>query len=136
MSLASNPMTFAIIILVVLLLLLLGAYFLSSRRPSKVMTQNDEPTWVGGLKAVSSGEEIASPAAETIEALAQERLQKHADLAGIKLDFGTGTGGDLEIWVDSERYTSIDAIPDERIRAAIHEAVEAFNQGLSGGSGQ
>ncbi|MFN2274373.1 MAG: hypothetical protein ACK2TX_05960 [Anaerolineales bacterium] len=139
MSLASNPLTFAIIILAALLLLLLGAYFISSRRApraSRVAAPGAEPASTGRLKAPGGEEEIASPAAETIEALAQERLRKHADLAGVRLDFGTGRGGDLEIWVNSERFTSIDAIPDERIRSAIQEAVEAFNQGASGGGDQ
>jgi len=81
---------------------------------------------------MAASEEIASPAAETIESLAQERLQKHPDLAGIRLDFGTARSGELEIWVGSERYASIDSIPDDRIRQAINEAVEAFNRGPAG----
>ncbi len=40
-----------------------------------------------GLK---EGEEMASPAAEAIEALAQAKLSQHADLAGIRLDFRHG----------------------------------------------
>ena len=75
---------------------------------------------------------MASPAAEAIEALAQAKLSKHADLAGIRLDFGTAESGGLEVWVGSERYGAVDEIPDERIRAAIAAAVEEFNRTQTG----
>jgi hypothetical protein len=44
------------------------------------------------------------------------------------LDFGTAIDGSLEIWVDGERYNSVEEIPDERIRRAIAEAVEKYNR--------
>ena len=135
MSLASHPLTFVIIILGLLLLLLLGAFFFSSRRvkrDSREQVERDAPAWAAALTTAGDVEEIASPAAETIEALAQEKLNKYSDLAGLRLDFGTASSGDLEIWVGSDRYSSIEGIPDERIRRAISEAVEEFNRGSSG----
>jgi Ca2+/Na+ antiporter len=132
MSIASNPLTFVIIILGLLLLLLLGAYLFSSRRAtmsSREQVKREAPGWVAALTPAGDGEEIATPAAETIEGLAQERLNKYPELVSLHLDFGTASSGDLEIWVGSERYSSIDAIPDERVRQAISEAVEEFNRG-------
>jgi hypothetical protein len=134
-SLASNPLTYTILILGLLLLLLLGAYYFSSRRSTRIPARKPEtvkPAWAAGLSTMAEGEEIASPAAETIESLAQERLQKHPDLAGMRLDFGTASSGELEIWVGAERYTTIESIPDDRIRQAISEAVQAFNRGTAG----
>jgi hypothetical protein len=138
MSLASNPLTIVIIVLGALLLLLLGAYWLSSRRTPSAREQpaaSGEPAWVTGLKSTVE-EEIASPAAETIESLAQENLRKHPELSDIRIDFGTAPGGELEIWINAERYSSVEAIPDQRIRQAIEEAVDTFNQGKAGGKGE
>jgi hypothetical protein len=116
------------VILIALLLLLLGSFALSSKRSSgESRTAVVKPTpaaWIQGLK---EGEEIASPAAEAIEALAQEKLSQYQDLAGLNLDFGTAEGGGLEIWVGTERYGAVDDIPDDRIREAIAAAVEEFN---------
>lgn len=128
----SNPTLLVAVVLGALLLLLLGAYALSSRRTQSttksagVAAQAD---WIMGLK---EGEEMASPAAEAIEALAQAKLSQYADLAGIQLDFGTAGSGGLEIWVGSDRYGAVDEIPDERIRVAIAAAVEEFNRTQSG----
>jgi len=138
MSLASTPLTVVIVVIGALLALLLVAAYFSGRRRSGAPAAGSEPGqpgWVGGLSAspASSGEQIASHAAETIEALAQARIEKHPDLAGLRLDFGTASSGELEIWVGSERYESVDAIPDDRIRQAISEAVAAFNRGADGG---
>ena len=137
MSLASTPLTVVILVIGVLLALLLVAAYFSGRRRLGTPAAGGEPgqpAWVSGLKTspASSGEQIASHAAETIEALAQARIDKHPDLAGLQLDFGTASSGELEIWVGSERYENIESIPDERIRQAISEAVAAFNRGADG----
>jgi hypothetical protein len=137
MSLAGNPLTIVIIVLGVLLLVLLGAYWMTSRRlpSSSRKSGSGEPDWATGMKSSAEGEEIASPAAETIESLAQQNLGKFPELSEVQLDFGTAPGGGLEIWINAERYGSIEAIPDDRIRQAIAEAVEAFNRGQAGNDG-
>lgn len=76
----------------------------------------------------AAGERVASPAAEQIEEMVRQRLGRFPDLAATPLDFGTGPGGELEIWVGESRYGSVEEIPDVRIRQAVAEAVEVFNR--------
>ncbi len=129
----SNPTLVVIVILGALLLLLVGAFTLNSRRTSAKSALIKERTPAAWIAELKDSEEMASPAAEAIEALAQAKLSQHPDLAGILLDFGTAESGDLEIWVGTERYGAVDEIPDERIRAAITGAVEEFNSSRSRG---
>jgi hypothetical protein len=97
-------------------------------------TKPDEtPEWLSELKSVvetgdEPGEFEASPISEQIEEMANRLLKAHPDLRGVNLDFGTAIEGSLEIWVNSERYSSIEEIPDERIRNAINEAVQEYNR--------
>ena len=73
------------------------------------------------------GEFIASHISEQIEEMTRQLLKALPDLGDVKLDFGTAIDGSLEIWVDGERYNSVEEIPDECIRRAIAEAVEKYN---------
>jgi hypothetical protein len=74
------------------------------------------------------GEFKASIVSERIEDIAQRIITEHPSLASVDLDFETASDGSLRIWVDGEVYESVDAIPDGRIRQAIADAVEEFNQ--------
>jgi hypothetical protein len=73
-------------------------------------------------------EKAASLVSEQIEEMVKQRLAAYPDLANVKLDFATGTDKSLEVWVNDQNYADIDQIPDDRIRSAISEAVESFNQ--------
>ena len=70
----------------------------------------------------------ASLVSEQIEEMVKQRLASYPDLADVKLDFATGPDESLVIWVNDQSYTDIDRIPDDRMRAAISEAVETFNR--------
>ena len=72
-------------------------------------------------------EEQASPISEQIEEMVRKRLAEYPDLAEQVVDFGTAVDGSLEIWIADKRYTSVDDIPDDRVREAISEAVKEFN---------
>ena len=73
------------------------------------------------------GERLAAASSEAIEELANQALAK-AGLTGLRVDFGTAHDGSLEIWIGEDRYTSVDSIPDERVRRAVAEAVASFNR--------
>ena len=75
----------------------------------------------------SEGERLAAASSEAIEELANQALAK-AGVAGPRVDFGTAHDGSLEIWIGEDRYTSVDSIPDERVRQAVAEAVASFNR--------
>jgi hypothetical protein len=49
-------------------------------------------------------------------------------VTGVRVDFATAHDGSLEIWIGDDRYTSVDAIPDPRVRQAVADAVAAFNR--------
>ncbi len=97
------------------------------REGSRVTRTSSSPQSIRG-PSVAASERVASPAAEQIEEMVRQRLEQFPDLAGTPLDFGTGPGGELEIWVGESRYDSVEAIPDARIRQAVAEAAEAFNR--------
>ena len=76
---------------------------------------------------LDKGEEQASPISEQIEEMVRKQLAAFPDLAEQVVDFGSAADGSLEIWIADKRYTSVDDIPDARVREAISEAVKEFN---------
>jgi hypothetical protein len=78
-------------------------------------------------RGASEGERLAAASSEAIEELANQALAK-AGVTGLRVDFGTAHDGSLEIWIGEDRYTSVDSIPDERVRRAVAEAVASFNR--------
>ncbi len=76
---------------------------------------------------LDKGEEQASPISEQIEEMVRKQLAAFPDLAKQVVDFGSAADGSLEIWIADKRYTSVDDIPDARVREAISEAVKEFN---------
>jgi hypothetical protein len=72
-------------------------------------------------------ERQASATSEAIEKLVNDALVK-AGLGSTQVDFGTAHDGSLEIWIGDQRYTSVEALPDPRIRQAVADAVAAFNR--------
>jgi hypothetical protein len=71
----------------------------------------------------------ATAVAEVIEERVRQKLADTPALVDLDVDFGTGPDGGLEIWVNEERYTQVDDLPDETLRRVIREAVEEYNQG-------
>jgi hypothetical protein len=72
---------------------------------------------------------MASTIAEQIEELVRGRLDADPTLSNLTIDFGSSDDGMLEIWIEDQCYTDVNAIPDERIRGLIQEAVSAYNRG-------
>lgn len=75
-----------------------------------------------------AGEHVAAPFAEQIEDILRAHLSADPALAAMDVDLGTAPDGGLEIWVDGERYTDVNLLPDERLRQAIRQAVERWEQ--------
>ncbi len=73
-------------------------------------------------------ERVASPVSEEIEELVRPKLAPYSDLRRVKIDFGTAPDGTLEVWLGKAHYNSVDAIPDQRLRQAVQEAVKEWNQ--------
>lgn len=78
---------------------------------------------------VNRDEFQATAVAEVIEDRVRQKIADMPRLVDLNVDFGTGPAGGLEIWVNDERYTRIDDLPDKTLRTVIREAVEEYNQG-------
>ena len=64
-----------------------------------------------------------------LQAIVRREMASDPGLAGRSLDFGTAPDGTLEIWLDEEKYTGVDQIPDVRLRELITRAAAEFNRG-------
>ncbi len=113
------------------IILLLVIWAIVVRRRTKEIEEVELPP--ESLNAVSEAkiepnEQAASLVSEQIEEMVKQRLASYPDLADVKLDFATAPDESLVVWVNDQSYSDIDQIPDDRIRSAISEAVETFNQ--------
>jgi len=121
------------------IILILGAFLvgivilLGIRKASGLRARSEEVSPLERLDPLlpdahlDKNEEQASPSSEQIEEMVRKRLVEYPDLADYVIDFGTASDGSLEIWIADKRYTSVDDIPDARVREAISEAVKEFN---------
>ena len=75
---------------------------------------------------LDEGEKLASPFAEQIEDILRAKLEADPILKNLKVDLGTGKNGNLEFWVNGEKYTGIDELPDEGLKKAVREAVKSW----------
>jgi len=110
----------------VFVLFVVGLVWRGSRGASSTASgraREERPPQAGARE----GERLAAASSEAIEELANQALAK-AGLTGLRVDFGTAHDGSLEIWIGEDRYTSVDSIPDERVRRAVAEAVASFNR--------
>jgi hypothetical protein len=73
------------------------------------------------------GEKIAAPFAEQIEDILRAKLNSDP-FNKFDIDLGTAADGSLEIWVNGEKYESVKALPDEKLKNAFNEAVKKWNE--------
>ena len=74
------------------------------------------------------GEVLASPFAEQIEDILQAGLERDPDLKNYKVDLGTAPDGVLEISVNGEKYTDIDAIPNPKLKELLNQAIAKWKK--------
>lgn len=77
---------------------------------------------------IDEGEREAELIAEQIESMVQNRLAQEGGVVSSTLDFGTEEDGSLAIWYQGTKYTSVEMIPETKIRQAVQQAVEDFNK--------
>ena len=124
-----NSIVGAVVVVAVVVLLGLLAWTILHRQasPAQQVMRPEGLLPVADVR-LEKGERQASMAMEQIEEVAQRKLAAYPDLVGKCFDFGTAPDGGLEIWFDEVRYEAVDQIPDARVRAAVAEAVNSFNQ--------
>ena len=64
---------------------------------------------------------------EMIDEVLQKKLED-SPLAGKKIRLEEGTVGEVVVFVGAIRYSGIDAVPDEQIKAIIREAIAEWNK--------
>ncbi len=74
------------------------------------------------------GENLAAPFAEQIEDILHSQMSADPYLKSYDVDLGTAPDGGLEIRVGDDRFTSVEQIPDPRLREAIAKAVATYNE--------
>jgi len=145
---ANSTIITIIIALAVIMLVIWGLTVLSARRVNLTRrADGQKPNWIRTdpppetvaatqtdgegvtLYDHDPGELVAAPFAEQIEDILRAQMSSDPYLQSYEIDFGTGPDGGLEIIVGDKRYTSIEQIPDGRLRAAISQAVATYNQG-------
>ncbi len=73
------------------------------------------------------GEKLAAPFAEQIEDVLRAKIENDPALKALNVDFGTAPDGGLEIWMDGEKFVGVANLPDERLKAALLQAVREWN---------
>ncbi len=143
MTITSIVVTGALVILAAILLIV--PVFLKSNKVNLTGKTEEKPEWMRSTppsetvnatrsenKGVTlfdhdEGELLAAPFAEQIEDILRAKLNSNPSLKKFEIDFGTSNDGTLEIWVNGEKYGSVDALPDEELKSAFREAVKEWN---------
>ncbi|HET9911603.1 MAG TPA: hypothetical protein VFQ13_06930 [Anaerolineales bacterium] len=143
-----NPGLIIIVVVVVVIMLVIWVLLLrNSRRVNLTRPpEGEKPKWMSTtppaetmsatqaegegitLYNYDKGENVAAPFAEQIEDILKAQMSSDPYLRSLVVDFGTSADGGLEIRVGDDRYTSIEQIPDLRLREAITKAVATYNQ--------
>lgn len=118
--------------LLVAVLLVTGTNRLRRIRPSAGSLQSGGAAAPSGPRPAGAVDRQASAAAEMLETIIQRRMAADPAFRGQGIDFGSSADGSLEIWWKDQAYTSVDQLPDVRLRELIAQAIEEFNRGESG----
>jgi hypothetical protein len=123
-------------------------WLFSRRQPPNITGKPDgeKPAWMrstppkettealkaSGQKAAlyghEKGEALASPFAEQIEDMVRAKLDADPFLKSTRIDFGTAPDGGIEFVINNQSFTSLEQIPEGRIKAIIKQAIESYNQ--------
>lgn len=137
-------MTLSVIIFAVIgiSLVLLAFMFLKSNQVNLAGKTEEKPEWMNSnppaetiaatraegegftLFNYDEGEKVASPFAEQIEDMLRAKLESHPTLKDFKVDIGTGADYGFEFTVNDKKYTSVDELPNEELKALFRETVK------------
>jgi hypothetical protein len=131
-------------IFILISLVALALVFIKSNQVNLTGKSEDKPEWmrsnppeetIAATKAEGEGitiynhdegEQLASAFAEQIEDILRAKLENTPALKDYKVDLGTSETGDLEFWVNEKKYVSINELPNEDLKKAVHEAVKSW----------
>jgi hypothetical protein len=143
----NSDLILTVSIVAIVMLLIWGLLFIRARRVNLIRTpKGEKPEWMSttpppetvaaieadgkgmALYDHDQGENVAAPFAEQIEDILRAQMSRDPKLQSYEIDFGTGPDGTLEIRVGDKSYTNVEQIPDERLRAAVKQAVATYNE--------
>lgn len=131
-----------IAILVAVLLYL--PVWLKSRKVNLTKSGDEQPEWMRTLPPPETqvalkedregmavydydpGEKVAAPFAEQIEDILRTILRADPYLKQFDVDLGSAADGGLQIWVNGKLFEDIESLPDERLQAALREAIQKW----------
>lgn len=131
--------------LVILMILVLLPVIIKARRVDLTQSGEGKPEWMHAMPPAESvaasmkdgkgvtlydydeGEHLAAPFAEQIEDMLRAKLENDPVLKSFSVDFGTGKNGGLDIWVNGEKYESVDKLPNEHLKQVFRQAVREWN---------
>jgi len=73
-------------------------------------------------------EKLAAPFTEQIEDIFRAKIEADPDLNHYKVDLGSAPDGTLEIWVNDEKYTNVNDLPDNKLKQAFRNSVTKWNK--------
>lgn len=132
-------------VVVVVSVVLLALMFMKSNQVNLTEKTSEKPEWMKstppgesvqaaqtagngfGLYGKIDGEHEASAFVEQIEDILHSKMEKNPMLSSFKVDFGTGQDGSLEIWVNGEKFESVDAITDETLKQALKDSIREWD---------
>jgi len=74
------------------------------------------------------GEQLAAPFAEQIEDILRAKLDSDP-FNQFDIDLGTAKDGSLDIWVNGEKFASVDEITNEGLKQAFLDAIKKWETG-------
>jgi hypothetical protein len=101
--------------------------WMSTNPPQETMSATQAEGEGVTLYNYDKGEKVAAAFAEQIEDILRAQMSNDPYLKSLNVDFGTGADGGLVISVDGKDYTTVEQIPDLRLREAITRAVATYN---------
>ena len=131
-------------VVILVLVGLLALMFMRANEVNLTGKTNDKPEWMHSMppqetidatladdEGITSfnydeGEKLAAPFAEQIEDILRAKLDSDP-FNKFNIDLGTAKDGSLDIWVNGEKYASIDELPDEGLKRAFQNAVNKWN---------
>ena len=134
------------VIVVLIVVVLFALVAIQARRVKLIAPSDEKPEWMRDMPPKETlaasqadgegiqvfdyhpGEAVASPFAEQIEDVVQAKLAGDPEMAKYKVDLGTRPDGGLEVSVNGEKYDGINAIPDEKLKKLLHEAVAQWEK--------
>jgi hypothetical protein len=74
------------------------------------------------------GEKLAAPFTEQIEDIFRAKIEADPDLNHYQVDLGSAPDGTLEIWINDKKYTSVNDLPDDKLKKAFRASVAKWSK--------